>query len=112
MATGTIVGACAIIMMVWMPPQLGFPMAIVIGLAEGVLGATIAAFIAGRFGEAALSKKIVTVSLCLMAVAFNVWLVWLFVHQGSMDEIITWEPPAATMPAKLAAADPAEQRPV
>jgi dienelactone hydrolase len=111
LATGIIVGACAIIMMVWMPPQLGFPMAIVIGLAEGVLGATIAAFIAGRFGEAALSKKIVTVSLCLMAVAFNVWLVWLFVHQGSTEELIAWEPPTASMPAKLAAVDPADNGP-
>ena len=61
MATGIIVGACAIVMLVWMPPQLGLPMAIVIGLAEGVLGATIATFMAGHFREAALGKKIVTV---------------------------------------------------
>jgi dienelactone hydrolase len=111
MATGMIVGSCVIVMAVWMPPQLGFPMAIAIGLVEGVLGATIATFVAGRFGAAALSKKIVTVSLFVLAVAANIALVWLFVHQGSMDEIVNWEQPAASMPAKLNAADPADNGP-
>ena len=73
MATGMIVGACAIVMLVWMPPQLGIAMAIAVGLAEGVLGAAIATFVAGRFGEAALAGKIVTVSLCVAAVAINIW---------------------------------------
>src|SRR5580698_8453838 len=91
MATGMIVGSCAIVMMVWMPPQLGFPMAIAVGLAEGILGATIATFVAGHFRAAALSKKIVTVSLCLLAVAINVGLLWMFLHEGSMDKITSWK---------------------
>ncbi len=40
MATGMIIGSCAIVMLVWFPPELGVPMAIVVGLAEGILGAT------------------------------------------------------------------------
>ena len=108
MATGTIVGACAIVMLVWRPPQLGFPMAIAIGLVEGFLGATIATFVAGHFGAAALSKKIVTISLCVLAVAINVWIVWLFLHAGSMEDAISWKPPAGAMPAKLDAANPAD----
>jgi len=111
MATGMIVGSCAIVMMVWMPPQLGFPMAIAAGLAEGFLGATIATFVGGHFGEAALSKKIVTVSLCALAVAFNIELVWLFVHEGSMEKLSSWKPPAGSMPAKLDVANPADNGP-
>jgi dienelactone hydrolase len=111
MATGIVVGSCAMVMLVWMPPQLGFPMAVAIGLAEGVLGATIATFVAGHFGEAALSKKIVTVALCALAVAFNIAMAWLFLHQGSMEQVTAWEPPAASMPAKLGASDPADKGP-
>ncbi|HXM46096.1 MAG TPA: hypothetical protein VN924_32985 [Bryobacteraceae bacterium] len=111
MATGMVVGSCAIIMLVWMPPQLGLPMAIAIGLAEGVLGAAIATFVAGRFAAAALSKKITTVSLCLLAVAANIGLVWLFAHQGSMEKVISWKPPAGSMPARLDLPNPANYGP-
>jgi hypothetical protein len=111
MATGLVVGSCAIVMLAWMPPQLGLSMAIAIGLTEGVLGATIATFLAGRFGAAAPAKKIITLSLCLLALAANAGIVWLFVHQGSMEEIVAWAPPAATMPAKLDAANPADNGP-
>jgi dienelactone hydrolase len=111
LATGVIVGSCAMVMLVWMPPELGLPMAIAIGLAEGVLGAAIATFAAGHFGEAALSKKIVTVSLCVLAVAFNIGIVWLFVYQGSMEKVLSWKPPANSMPAKLAAANPSDPGP-
>lgn len=111
MATGAIVGSCAIVMLAWGPPQLGIPMAIAIGLAEGLLGATIATFAAGHFGAAALSKKIVTVSLFVLAVAFNIAIVWLFVHEGSMEKIVSWRPPAASMPAKLDLANPADNGP-
>src|SRR5579864_2268515 len=111
MATGMIVGSCAIVMLAWFPPELGVAMAIAVGLAEGILGATIATFIAGRFGQAALSKKIITALLCVLAVAGNVYIVWILAHEGSMDKIVTWRPPANTMPAKLAAPNPAENGP-
>ena len=111
LATGMMIGSCAIVMLVWFPPQLGVAMAIVAGLAEGFLGATIATFFAGRFAEAALSKKIVTASLCVLAVAANVYLVWLLAHDGSMENLTSWQPPANTMPAKLAAPNPGENGP-
>jgi len=110
-ATGVIVGAGVIVMQVWLVPQLGLPMAIVICLAEGVLGATIATFVSGHFGEATLAKKVVTASLCVLAVAVNIGLAWLFIHDGSMEKIITWKPPAASMPAALAAPNPADNGP-
>lgn len=111
MATGMMVGSCAILMLVWFPPQLGILMAIVIGLAEGFLGATIATFVAGHFGAAALSKKIITAVLCLMAVGANIYIVWLLAHEGSMEKIASWKPPANSMPAKLTVPNPADKGP-
>src|SRR5229473_1200965 len=77
-ATGWIVGSCAVVMMPWGPPVLGIPVAIVVGLAEGILGATIATFVAGGFGQAALRKKILVSLLFTAAVSANVYFVWLF----------------------------------
>jgi hypothetical protein len=34
--------------------------------------------------------------VCLLAVAANVYLVRLLAHQGSMDNIVSWRPPAHT----------------
>lgn len=111
MATGMIIGACIIVMMVWSPPQLGFPMALAIGLAEGVLGATIATFIKGHLAEATLAKKIITASLCVLAATLNIAILWMFLHEGSMDKIIVWKPPAASMPAALHAPNPSDNGP-
>jgi dienelactone hydrolase len=110
-ATGVIVGSCMAVMMLWGPPQLGVFMAILMGLAAGMLGATIATFFWGNFGQAALSKKIIVALLFLLALAGNIYFVWLFAHAGSMDKLITWKPPADSMPAKLAAPDPSAMGP-
>jgi len=111
MATGMMIGSCVIVMLIWGPPRLGIAMAIVVGLAEGILGATIATFIAGGFAQAALSKKIITVLLCVLALGANAYIVWLMAHEGSMENIVAWKPPAATMPAKLTAPNPGENGP-
>jgi dienelactone hydrolase len=111
MATGMMVGSGLIVMAAWGPPQLGIFMAIVVALAEGFLGATIATFVTGAFSHAALSKKVITVLLCLFAVGLNSGLVWLFVHQGSMEKLVVWRPPAASMPPNLEAPNPSENGP-
>jgi len=111
LATGFIVGSCAIVMALWGPPELGIVMAIGIGLSTGILGATIATFLQGHFQQAALSQKIVVVSLFVLALAGNVFFVWLFAHEGSMEKLISWKPPANSMPAKLAAPDPSAAGP-
>src|SRR6266436_4341605 len=110
-ATGVIVGSCMVVMMLWGPPQLGVFMAILMGLAAGMLGATIATFFWGNFGQAALSKKIIVALLFLLALAGNIYFVWLFAHAGSMDKLISWKPPADSMPAKLSAPDPSAMGP-
>ena len=111
MATGMVIGSCAIVMVIWGPPQLGIIMAITIGLAEGVLGASIATFATGSFRQAGLAKKIINVSLCVLAVAANVVFVWFFIEQGSMEKLISWKPPANTMPAKLSVPNPSQNGP-
>ena len=111
MATGMIVGSCSIVMLVWSPPQLGVVMAIAAGLIEGFLGASIATFLVGHFAQAARSKKIVTVLLCVLAVAGNIYIVWLLAHEGSMEKITAWKPAANTMPARLTVPNPSENGP-
>lgn len=106
LASGMVVGSCVVVMMPWGPVELAAPMAIVIGLTEGILGATIATFVAGELGQAALRKKILVSLLFVGALAGNVYFVWLFAHAGSMEKLITWKPPAESMPAKLGVEDP------
>ena len=111
MATGIIMGCCAVVIAAWGPPQLGIVMAIVLGLAEGFLGATIAIFATGAFSGAARIKKIVTVMLFLFAVGLNSVVVWLFWEPGSMDKLIAWRPPGDSRPQNLNAADPTQSGP-
>lgn len=110
-ATGIMVGSFILVMALWGGPQFGILLALEVALAEGFLGATIATFFFGGFRQAALSKKIITVALFLISVTANVFFVWLFAHEGSMEKISSWKPPANTMPAKLAATDPSEKGP-
>jgi hypothetical protein len=109
--TGVIVGSCLVIMTLWGPPELGIFMAILMGLAAGILGATIATFFWGNFSQAALSKKIIVSLLFVLALAGNVYFVWLFAHAGSMEKLISWRPPADSLPAKLSAPDPSAPGP-
>ena len=111
MATGLMIGSCVVVMLVFSLSELGVTMAIVAGLAEGFLGAAIASFVTGRFARAALSKKTIIATLCLLAIATNVYIVWLFAHAGALDKLATWRPPADSMPAKLAAPNPSETGP-
>ena len=112
MATGMIVGSCSIVMLVWFPPQLGILMAIVVGLAEGFLGATIATFVAGRFAKRRGARRSSPHRSAVLAVASQHlyrlaararWLDGEDHRRGSLR-------PSA-MPAKLAAPNPAENGP-
>lgn len=110
-STGLIVGSCTIVMALWGPPELGVFMALGIGLSTGFLGATLATFLFGHFGQATLTKKIIVVVLFVLSVAGNGYFLWLFASGGSMDKLISWKPPAASMPPKLAAPDPSAKGP-
>jgi len=110
-ASGVIVGSCMVVMTLWGPPQLGVLIAILVGFATGILGATIATFFWGNFGQAALSKKIIVSLLFVLALAGNIYFVWLLAYAGSMEKLISWKPPADSMPAKLSAPDPSAPGP-
>jgi len=110
-ATGFIVGSCMIVMVLWGPPQLGAVMAIAIGLATGFLGATVATLFWGGFSQCTLRKKIVVGVLFLLSAAGCGYFVLLFAHEGSLDKLLTWKPPADAMPAKLSAPDPSAKGP-
>src|SRR5580658_6807167 len=98
--------ALAIVFAALLIPLFGLAVALLLTIARKL--PRIATCVAGHFGAAALSNKIVTVSLCVLAVAINVWIVCLFLHAGSMEDSISWKPPAGAMPAKLDAANPAD----
>ncbi|HUM16659.1 MAG TPA: MFS transporter [Candidatus Nitrosotalea sp.] len=111
LATGWIIASCVIVMLEWFPPHVGIPAAIVVGLTEGLLGATIATFAVGRFAQAALSKRILTVLLFLIAVTANTFIFWFLGRDGSMEKLVSWRPSADTMPATLSMPDPSRDGP-
>ena len=111
LTTALIVGCCIVVGMLWGPWELGWLAAVTIGLAEGVLGATIATMLSREFAHAATSKRMLVKVLCAAALLFNAHLVFLFAHPGNMAKIISWKPPEEGMPAKLAIANPAENGP-
>ncbi len=110
-ATGMVIGSCVVVMMLWGPPELGILVAIEVGLAEGILGATIATFVEGGLAQAALRKKILVSLLFIAAVSANVYFVWFFAHAGSMEKITAWKPPTESMPAKLTLENPSDKGP-
>lgn len=110
-SAGLILGCFTIVVALWGFGELGFYMALGIALSTGFLGATIATFFFGRFGQAALAKKIIVVALFILSLAGSGGFLWLFSTSGSLDKLISWKPPAASMPAKLAVPDPSAKGP-
>ena len=111
MATGWIIGACVVVMLAWLPPHVGIAMGIAVGLVEGFLGAAIATAAVGRFAEAASSKRIITAVVFLLAVTANVFLVWFLGRDGPEEKLVSWRPPADTMPATLSTPNPSQDGP-
>ena len=106
---GILFGVSMFVALLW-PPPLGPLMGIILALVEGVFGATVATMLAPHFRKAALSKRIITVALCVLAVAANVGLYTFLSSDGTNDQIIRLQP-ASPLPAKLPAPNPAERGP-
>ena len=109
-ATGFIAAVCIFIALPW-PPELGYTLGAFIVLVEGVLGATIATFIFGHFREAALSKKIITISFAAFAIAANVALAAFLLRDGTDAGILKFQATATPAPAPLNAPNPADPGP-
>ena len=104
---GIIVGASMFVGLLW-PPPLGPLMGVIFGFVEGVLGATVATLLV-KFTEATLSKKIVTIVLCVLAAAANVGLYVFLSSDGANDPIIRLQQTASPAPPLLSAPNPSER---
>ena len=109
LATGFIVGGCIFIALAFGP--IGPAFAAVVTLIEVILGATIATFLFGHFREAALSKKIITITLFAASLAGNVWLYMFLSREGEMGDILRLQQTASPAPAQLSAPNPANPGP-
>ncbi len=108
-ATGFILGGCIFIGLAF--DAVGPVFGALVGLLEGVLGATIATFLFGNFRQAALSKRIITGVLFGAALAGNVWLYLFLSSEGEMGELLRLKDSASPVPTQLAAQNPANPGP-
>jgi hypothetical protein len=90
-ATALMVGSCLIIVLV-LPEDFGPPVAITIGLLEGLWGVAIATLLLGSFRKAALAKKVITVTLLVLGVVANAELFTFFRNDGTLDGITAYQP--------------------
>jgi dienelactone hydrolase len=108
--TGLLVGACLLVGLAY-SPQLGVPFGAILLLIECTLGATVATFLTGHFREAHLSKKILTVTLCIAAIAGNI-VIYLFLSgDGNDKDILRIGQVSSPDPQPLAAPNPANVGP-
>ena len=105
--TGMIVGALVLTILAF-SPELGSLFGGILLLMECVLGATIATFLAGQFGEAHLSKKMITVVLFVAAIAGNVALFVFLSGTGTDKDILKIGQNASPEPPPLTVSNPAD----
>ncbi len=108
--SGIVIGACVLVALAF-PPQLGFILGATLLLTECTLGATIATFCAGHFREAHLSKKIITITLCVGAIAANIGLYIFLASPGNDKEILRIGQVSSPDPRPLAVPNPANVGP-
>jgi dienelactone hydrolase len=65
--------------------------ALLIGFAEALLGSACARFFKGRFGQENWPKRIYILSILLITVALNVYLVYWFLNRGSDQHLVEWK---------------------
>lgn len=108
--TGLLVGACLLVGLAF-PPQLGIPFGVILLLTECVLGATIATLLVGGLRAAHVSKKVLTVTLAVGAVAANVAIYMFLTSPGNDKEVLRIGQVSSPDPRPLAVPDPAGLNP-
>ncbi len=83
-------------------------MAVLLLVIEGALGATVATFLFGDFRHAARSKQVITIAICIFAIAANVFLFTFLRSDGVSEELIRIQQTAAAAPPQLNAPNPAQ----
>ncbi len=105
--SGFFIGTFVFISLLWWG-ALGYSMAAVLLTVETALGATIATLLMGHFRAAPRTKQVVTVTICVLALAANVGLFWFLRRDGVKEELIQVQQ-AGSSPAELAAPNPAQR---
>ncbi len=90
-ATALIFGSCLVFVLM-LPSEVGLPAAIILGVLEGFLGAALATLLFGGFRQTTLAKKVITLTLLVLAVAGNVGLVLFLRDDGTLDSISAYQP--------------------
>src|SRR3984957_16032066 len=99
--SGFLIGICVLVGLAFFP-QLGIPLGAILLLIECTPGATIATLLAGHFRESHLSKKIITVTLCVVAIAANIALYIFLTSQGTDKDVLKIGQISSPDPAPLA----------
>lgn len=110
LVSGFFIGAFLFVSLLWLAP-LGFIVATILLLIEAALGATIATLWNRQFSTAALSKQVLTVVICICAVAGNLALFVFFRGEGSNEELIHIQQTASALPPQVTVANPADRGP-
>ncbi|MGA3201188.1 MAG: hypothetical protein ABSF12_01710 [Bryobacteraceae bacterium] len=108
--TAILFGVLALVMLAW-SPQLGSLFGAILLLTECTLGAAVATILTGRFREAHLSKKIITITLGVAAIAVNVALYIFLSGPGNDNEVLKIAQVSSPEPPSLAAPNPADVGP-
>lgn len=105
--SGIFVGALLFISLLWFG-SLAYALATLLLVIEACLGAAIATFLFGHFRTSNIKKKIVTVSVCALAIAANIW-IFFFLHNDGVDEKLIQIEQNSPAPLAINAANPAER---
>jgi dienelactone hydrolase len=108
--TGILIGTCALAALALFP-ELGILVGAILLLIECILGATIATFLAGHFREAHTSKKIVTVTLFVAALAANAGIFVFLASAGNDKDVLRIGQVSSPDPPSLAVPDPSQPGP-
>jgi dienelactone hydrolase len=105
--SGFVVGSLLFIALVWFD-SIGLGVATVLLVVECSLGAVVATIALGGLRNAALSKRMLTISIGILALAANIGL-WRFLRSDGVNEELIRLANKTALPAKLNAPNPAER---
>ncbi|MBV9301434.1 MAG: hypothetical protein JOY62_05660 [Acidobacteriaceae bacterium] len=111
LVSGFFIAAVIYVSLLWIPP-LGQVTGFLVVAVEAALGASIATMLVGDFRNMALIKRVLTIVICVAAIAANASFFVFFRRDGINEELIRIQQATrGELPPKLNAANPAERGP-
>ncbi len=105
-SSGIVIGVCLLVGLAFFP-QLGIPLGAMLLLIECTLCATLATLLFGNFRDAHVSKKIITITLCVAAIAANIGLYLFLTGAGNDKDVLRIGQVSSPDPRPLAVPNPA-----